>query len=106
MKGAFLKAKVPEDLELVVKMDGREVAELMVNLSENMLLDDQGVIYLNCKKALCRHIESARLFYDDLHDNLIKLGFVRNNYDACVLNKKEEQGTITVMTHVNDLKVS
>jgi hypothetical protein len=61
IKGAFLKVKVPEDLELIVKMDG-QLAELMNELRPDFKIDEGGVMYLQCVKALYGHIEAARLF--------------------------------------------
>ncbi len=102
IKGAFLKAKVPEDLELIVKMEG-ELAELMCELEPSYQLDENGILYLKCMKALYGHIEAARLFYDDLNETLMqKLGFKRNPYDPCIYNKKTREGAITVRTHVDD----
>jgi hypothetical protein len=57
IKGAFLKAKVPEDLELIVKMDG-QLAELMNELNPNFKIQE-GVMYLRCIKALYGHVEAA-----------------------------------------------
>ncbi len=108
IKGAFLKAKVPEDMELVVKMD-EELADLFCELNPalNEIRDENGVLYLRCKKALYGHIEAARLFYNDLNVSLTeKMGFKRNAYDPCIYNKLTEKGIITVRTHVDDLKVS
>jgi hypothetical protein len=53
--------KVPEDLELIVKMDG-QLAELMNELRPDFKIDEGGVMYLQCVKALYGHIEAARLF--------------------------------------------
>jgi hypothetical protein len=61
IKGAFLKAPVPEDLELIVKMTG-ELAKLMCELDPELECDEHGVLYLKCEKALYGHIEAARLF--------------------------------------------
>ncbi len=55
IKGAFLKAKVPENLELIVKMDG-QLAELMNEVSPNFKIDKEGIMYLRCVKALYGHI--------------------------------------------------
>jgi hypothetical protein len=57
-----LKAKVPKDMELIVKMDG-ELAELLCGLNPEFKRDVHGVLYLKCIKALYGHIEAARLFY-------------------------------------------
>lgn len=58
IKGAFLKAKVPDDMELVMKME-RVLAELMCELNPDFKMDENGVLYLQCKKALYGHIEAA-----------------------------------------------
>jgi hypothetical protein len=106
IKGAFLKANVPEDLELIVRMEG-ELAELFAELNPDLKLDENGILYLKCLKALYGHIEAARLFYDKLDNSLtMKMNFQRNKYDPCVYNKETENGWITVRTHVDDLKIS
>jgi len=62
---------------------------------------------LRCLKALYRHIEAARLFYNELNYSLTeRMSFERNKYDPCVYNKNTEKGTVTIRTHVDDLKVS
>jgi hypothetical protein len=87
IKGAFLKAKVPDDLELVVKMDG-ELAAAFAELNPEFQPDKKGVLYLRCLKALYGHIEAARLFYDELNNSLTtKMNFTQNKYDPCVYNK-------------------
>ena len=96
IKGAFLKAKVPDDLELVVKMDG-ELAAAFAELNPEFQPDEKGVLYLRCLKALYGHIEAARLFYDELNNSLkTKMNFIRNKYDPCVYNKQTEDGMITI----------
>jgi hypothetical protein len=47
IKGAFLKANVPEDLKLIVKMD-RQLAEPMNELRPDFKIDEEGVMYLRC----------------------------------------------------------
>ena len=75
IKGAFLKAHVPDDLELIVKMEG-ELAELFAELNPEFKLDEDGILYLRCLKALYGHIEAARLFYDELDNSLtMKMNF-------------------------------
>jgi len=99
IKGAFLKAKVPDNLESIVKMDG-ELAEAFVELNPKFKLNEDGVLYLQCVKALYGHIEAARLFYDELDNSLTeKMDFVRNKKDT-------RDGKVTIRTHVDDLKVS
>jgi hypothetical protein len=106
IKGAFLKAKVPEDLELIVKMTG-ELAELMCELDESLKCDEEGVLYLQCDKALYGHIEAARLFYENLNDAIQgQMNFQQNRHDPCVYNKRTKEGVVTIRVHVDDLKIS
>ncbi len=106
IKGAFLKAKVPDELELIVKMGG-ELAQMMCELDKTLECDDQGYIYMQCENALYGHIEAAQLFYDDLNDSLTeKMHFKRNQYDPCVYNKVTKDGAVTIRVHVDDLKIS
>lgn len=76
IKGAFLKAKLPDELELVTKMTG-ELAQLMCELDHSLQCDEEGVLYLQFEKALYGHIEAARLFYDDFNESIRK----RCNYN-------------------------
>ncbi len=106
IKGAFLKAKVPEELELIVKMTG-ELAQMMCELDSSLACDEHGVLYLRCDKALYGHIEAARLFYDDLHESITeRMSFKQNGYDPCVYNKRTNEGSVTIRVHVDDLKIS
>jgi hypothetical protein len=106
IKGAFLKAKVPDGLELIVRMDG-ELAEAFTELNPELKLDKDGVLYLQCDKALYGHIEAARLFYDELDNSLTsKMGFVQNKYDPCMYNKIIGGDRVTIKMHVDDLKIS
>jgi hypothetical protein len=56
IKGAFLKAKVPDNLMLMVNMTG-ELASLMHKINHDMKCNEQGVLYLRCVKALYGQIE-------------------------------------------------
>jgi hypothetical protein len=86
IKGAYLKAKVPENLELIVKMDG-ELAQTFVELNPEFNMNEKGVLYLKCLKVLYEHIEAARLFYDEFNNTLTKkMDSKRNKYDPCIYN--------------------
>jgi hypothetical protein len=107
IKGAFLKAHVPKDLDLIVKMDG-DLARVFCELNPNFVRKGEETIYLRFLKALYGHIKAASLFYNELDYSLMKImGFERNKYDPCVYNQKNEDGSVTtIKTHVDDLKVS
>lgn len=92
IKGAFLKAKVPEDLELIVKMDG-EMANLLCRLDPKFNTGKEGVLYLKCLKALYGHIEAARLFYNELDNTLEKkMGFKKNSLIHVYTTKSVKKG--------------
>jgi len=107
IKGAFIKAKVPDEMNLIVKLD-RELSEVMQELSLELKIGEDRVMYLKCAKALHGHMEAARLFYCDLNTSLtMKMNFVRNRYDPCIYNKEAyKKEPVTVWTHVDDLKLS
>jgi hypothetical protein len=106
IKGAFLKAKVPNNMELIVKITG-ELAKIMCEIDPDLKQDQKGVIYLKFVKALYGHIEATRLFYDDLNKTIQDvMGFKQNRYDLCVYNKETAEGTVTIRVHVDNLKIS
>ena len=51
-------------------------------------------------------MKAALLFYLKLVKNLKSIGFVLNPYDPCVANKIFDGTQLTVVWHVDDLKVS
>ena len=51
-------------------------------------------------------LHSALLFYNMFRSNLEKEGFEFNPYDPCVVNKDIKGKQLTVLFHVNDVKVS
>jgi len=106
IKVPFLKAKVPNNMELIVKMTG-ELAQIMCEIDPDLKQDQRGIIYLKCVKALYGHIEAARLFYDDLNKTIQDvMGFKQNRYDPCIYNKETAEGTVMIRVHVDDLKIS
>jgi hypothetical protein len=65
IKGAFLKANVPEDLELIVRMEG-ELAELFAELNPDLKLDENGILYLKCLKAVMDILKQQDYFMMNL----------------------------------------
>ena len=52
-----------------------------------------------------RLLHNALLFYRKLKRKLVEYGFKLNQYDACVTNMETAGGQMTILWHVNDLKV-
>jgi hypothetical protein len=61
IRGAFLKAAVPDHMDLIVEVNG-ELMNLMFEMNPSLKSEEQQqVLYLKCKKALYGHIEAARV---------------------------------------------
>ena len=65
------------------------------------------VMYMELLKALYGTLSAARLFWQKLYKQLIDMwGFTPNKYDDYVVNKTINGHQMTVVWHVDDLKVS
>ena len=65
------------------------------------------VLYMELLKALYGTLRAAHLFWEKLSKQLIDVwGFTPNKYDDCVVNKIINGQQMTVVWHVDDLKVS
>ena len=63
-------------------------------------------MYVKLLKALYGLLRSAILFYKKLRNDLENMDFEVNPCDPCVANKMINGSQMTVMCHVDDLKVS
>jgi hypothetical protein len=60
-----------------------------------------------CEGTVWAYQSGKTFFYNDLHESLTKkMNFEQNAYDPCINNKRTKNGSITIRTHVDDLKVS
>ena len=108
--GAFLRTDCDEDVWLM--LDGA-LAELMVDVAPEIYSKyvtigrkNKPVLYVKLKKALYGCLKSALLFYKKLSNDLINMGFTLNPYDPCVANKTINGKQMTIVWHVDDLKIS
>jgi hypothetical protein len=107
--GAFLHAK-QTDLTHVRMTD--DAAKLLAEISPNTYKDyttserGKDVIYLKLKKALYGCIKSALLFWENLSEKLTERGYKLHPYDSCVANKAINGSQMTIVWHVDDLKMS
>ncbi len=69
-------------------------------------MNDRGELYVALDKALYKCIESAKLFNEHLSATLLSMGFFKNPYDQCVFNKEVYGKQCTIITQVDDLKIS
>ena len=110
LPGAFLHTVTDEKVIMVLR---GELCELMVKVDPKLYRkfvskDKRGkpVLYVQLYKSLYGLMRSALLFYRKLKSELIAYGFKLNPYDGCVANKETPGGQLTVIWHVDDLKVS
>ena len=66
----------------------------------------EAMLYVRMSKALYGMLKSALWFYKKLKVDLEAYGFTINPYDPCIANAMIRGKQMTVMWHVDDLKVS
>jgi hypothetical protein len=64
------------------------------------------VLYVRLLNALYGIMEAALLYYQRFVTDLKSIGFEINPYDPCVANKIVKGKQLTIVWHVDDLKVS
>ena len=108
--GAFMQSDIDELVH--VRFMG-EMVSMLLQIDSQMYKDyvvmekgDQ-VMYMELLKALYGTLRAACLFWQKLSKQLIDVwGFTPNKYDDCVVNKTINGHQMTVVWHVDDLKVS
>ena len=78
----------------------------MINNNYKQYLNNDGRLVLRLKKALYGCLESARMRYEKLKIELIRLDFKMNSCDNCVFNRRENDNSITTIAiHLDDMLV-
>ena len=110
--GAFLQTRMPaNEKEIHVVLDGR-MAELLAKISpetyQKYFRRKRGQAYIYCKLnvALYGTLKAALLFWKKLTNSLKMRGFTINRYDWCIANKMVNGKQLTIVWHVDDLKLS
>ena len=107
--GAFMQADMDEQVH--VRLTGVMVEQLL-EIDHDMyapyVVYERGekVMYVELLKALYGTLRAARLFWEKLTTKLKNWGFELNPYDSCVANKMVNGKQLTVVWHVDDLKIS
>jgi hypothetical protein len=107
--GAFLHAELPDIVHMKVTGD---LARLLIHVAPDVyarfkiMENEKDVIYLRLTRALYGCILSALQFWKHLSTNLLSNGYVLNKYDPCVANKEIDGSQMTIVWHVDDLKIS
>ena len=108
--GAFMQGKIDELVH--VRFTGAMVTlllEIYYDMYKEYVVVEKGewVTYMELLKALYGTLRATRLFWQKLSKQLIdEWGFTPNKYDDCVVNKMINGQQMTVVWHVDDLKVS
>ena len=110
LPGAYLNTDNNEETIMLLE---EKLAELMVQVDPKLYQKyittskkGEAMLYVRLSKALYGLLQSALLFYKKLRGELENYGFEVNPYDPCVANKIVNGSQMTVMWHVDDLKVS
>ena len=90
-----------------------KLAELMVKVAPEIytkyvIVNKKGetVLYVRLLNALYGIMKGALLYYQRFSGDLKSIGFAINPYDPCVANKDVQDNQLTVVWHIDDLKVS
>ena len=108
--GAFLHSITDEFV--IVKFRDKMV-DLMVQIDPTVYKifvhetsKGEKILYLHLKKGMYGNLRAALIFWKNLTSSLIERGFELNPYDPCVANKTVNGKQLTLLWHVDDLKVS
>jgi hypothetical protein len=89
-----------------------DLARLLIHVAPDLyarfkiMENEKDFIYLRLTRALYGCILSAQQFWKHLSTNLLSNGYVLIKYDPCVANKEIDGSQITIVWHVDDLKIS
>ena len=105
--GAFLNADMNTGVNVYMRLDNT-MTKMIIKLDAKYsdYCDVKGNIVVRLDKALYGCVESAALWYENLSETLQKSGFIRNDYDVCVFNKRTNGVQCTIAVHVDDLIIT
>ena len=107
--GALLASDVDEEVVVISENDilgamleiDNEIYKKCVIFGKN----GKKHLYVRLSKAMCGTLKAELLCYRKLSRELKEYGFVINPYDPCVANKCTNKGKLTVVWHVDNMKV-
>ena len=94
--GAFLNSDMPSDGDHEVLMRlNKYLSNILINIdpSYSQFINKNGTIVVRLKKALYGCVESGKLWYDKISNDICNMGFVKNAHDICVFNRIEPNGS-------------
>jgi hypothetical protein len=107
---AFLNSDMPLEGDHVVFMRiNKYLTDVLTSIdpSYKKFVNANGTCVVKLKKALYGCVESAKLWYDKISNDLIKLGYEKNNTDMCVFDRIENNyKQTTLVIHVDDMMIT
>jgi hypothetical protein len=112
---AFVQTRLEDDNDKAIMRLRGKLAELMVKVAPEIytkyvIINSKGetVLYVRLLNALLLYgiMKAALLYYIRFVSDLKSIGFEVNPYDPCVANKTVAGTQLTIVWHVDDLKVS
>ena len=109
----FVQIRIEDDNDIAIMCLRGKLAELMAATApeiyrKHVTINRNGetVLYVRALNAIYGIMKSALLFYIKFVKILLSIGFELNPYDPCVANTTVDNLQLTVVWHVDDLKVS
>lgn len=110
---AFVQTRITNEADKAVMRMRGKLAELLVKVAPKIYtkfvtINSKGetVLYVKLLNALYGIMKAALLFYQHFVGDLESIGFQLNPYDPCVANKMVDGNQLTIVWHVDDLKIS
>ena len=109
--GAFLQTNYDKG-DIHIKLEGAIVTLLEEIDPEYYMyfiytdIRERKCMYAESNKAIYGTLESSLLFWAKLSKSLEEMGYQRNEYEWCVVNKITENKQCTILWHVDDLRTS
>ena len=103
--GAYLNAEMRNDVYIRIP---HNIATILIQRFpeyQNYINQDQS-IFVKLKKALYGCIESAKLWYEDVSNYLIFIGFRKCMSDECIFIKTDSPNPIYVALYVDDFMIA
>jgi hypothetical protein len=99
---AFLNADIRREVLMIVQPSLAKIL-CSVDPTYDGFLREDGSVVVKLLKALCGCIESSKLWFEDLREELVKMGFTHNQKDHCVFNVIRGGHQMSVCIYVDDL---
>ena len=110
---AFVQTRLEDDKDKAIIRFRGALADYMIAVAPDFygpyaIKDSKGetILYVRILNALYGIMKAALLYYEKFVKDITAKGFVINPYDPCVANKMVNGKQLTILWHVDDLKIS